>query len=108
LSETGEDVSQYRGLIVLNPYAVQYRYEVFDGLGVGLDRMDALRMVKDLAAQVEGLLSGGAGTPGTRETPARYHARTERRPAVRGPKGRSNPPRAAGRRAKKVAGRKKR
>ena len=38
LEAQGQDVTAYLGLIELNPYAVQHRYEAFEDLGSPIDR----------------------------------------------------------------------
>lgn len=45
LGNRDQDISSYLELIELNPYASQYRYEVFDDLGSPIDRNETTQLV---------------------------------------------------------------
>ena len=57
LEEHEETVpEQYRGLIDLSDFAVQFRYESFEDLGGGLDRAEVILQVAKLVEFVEKLI----------------------------------------------------
>jgi HEPN domain-containing protein len=57
LQDMGLDVEQYRELIPLNSFAVQFRYEAMDQEDVPLDRSDTLCKVEALYKHVQSLLA---------------------------------------------------
>ena len=56
LDAQGQDVTPYLGLIELNPYAVQYRYEAFEDLGSPIDRSAVQTAVHALISAVSDLV----------------------------------------------------
>ncbi len=57
LQDMGLDVEQYKELIPLNSFAVQFRYEAMDQEDVPLDRADTLCKVEALYKHVQSLLA---------------------------------------------------
>jgi len=53
----GSDAEPFRDLVTLTPFAVQFRYEVFDGAGSGLDLGALARLTIRLTDRVSTLLN---------------------------------------------------
>jgi HEPN domain-containing protein len=56
LEDAGADIERFWGLVEFNAFAVQFRYEAYDGQDAPLHRGEARGVVKGLTEHVEGLL----------------------------------------------------
>jgi len=57
IQDLGLDIDQYKELIPLNSFAVQFRYEAMEEEDAPLDRADMLRSVQALYEHVKSLLA---------------------------------------------------
>jgi HEPN domain-containing protein len=85
LGASGVDISGYRGLGSLNPFAVQFRYESMDSSEPELDRREILRTVSVLVKKVNSVITSEPES-GTllKESPAGYKVKiTKTKPKPR-------------------------
>jgi HEPN domain-containing protein len=58
LESLGERVEEFEDLVEFNPYAVQFRYEAYDNLGMPVDRDETVNRVSQLVTRVRAELDG--------------------------------------------------
>lgn len=75
LQKAGVQNAVQGGLLSLNPFAVQFRYEIMDSTEPELDRRKILKMVRVLVEKVSSLVAEESEMPpGVHEAPAVYRA----------------------------------